>query len=52
MNRGQKLRILGIIERMERDIFTSKREEPSSSSKRAALRRDINALEAALEAIK
>lgn len=52
MTRGQKLRIEAMIERLERQIFGSHMTEPQSSSKRAAMRRDIEALQAALEAVK
>lgn len=41
-----------MIERLERQIWGSHRAEPQSSSKRAAMRRDIEALQAALEALK
>lgn len=52
MTRGQKLRIEAMIERLERQIWGSHKVEPQSSSKRAALRRDIEALQAALESAK
>lgn len=52
MNSAQKSRIKSMIERLERKISVSHIVEPQSSSKRAAMRRDIEALQAALEALK